>query len=123
MVDEKLIKFFEGVLSKTKEGKIPWEPTAQESNLIAAIGGQFTLSITSGAEDAVNKSPALYRLLERYTLVLRDMRGRIATVTDRDEGEAGIRSGAMQELFEMARWQAVHGGEKVNKAIEVLQSL
>jgi hypothetical protein len=123
MVDEKLIKFFEGVLSKTKEGKIPWEPTAQESNFIAPIGGQFTLSISSGAEDAVSKSPALYRLLEKYALVLRDMRGRIATVTDRDEGEGGIRSGAMRELFEMARWQAVHGGEKVNKAIEVLQSL
>jgi hypothetical protein len=123
MLDEKIIKFFEGVLSKTKDAKIAWGPTAQESSFIAAIGGQFTLSISSGAEDAVNKSPALYRLLEKYALILRDMLGRIATITDKDEGEAGIPSGAMRELFEMARWQAVHGGEKINKAIEVLQTL
>jgi hypothetical protein len=47
----------------------------------------------------------------------------IATVTERDEGSEGIRPGAMRELYEMARWQAVHGGEKVNKALEVLRSL
>jgi hypothetical protein len=124
MVDEKLIKFFEGVLSKTKEGKIPWEPTAQESNFIAAIGGQFTLSISAPAEDAsALKPPAFYRALDKYALILRDMHGIITTVTDRDEGSGGIRPGAMRELYESARWQAVHGGEKINRAIEVVNSL
>ena len=116
MMDEKLIKFFEGVLSKTREGKIPWEPTAQESNFIAAIGGRFTLSIDS----AVTTNLGLTGPQERYALVLRDMRGRIATVADGDEG---IRPGAMRELYETARWRAVHGGEKINDALEVLQSL
>ncbi len=50
MVDEKLIKFFEGVLSKTREGRIPWEATAQESNFIAPIGGEFQLSISGPTE-------------------------------------------------------------------------
>ena len=120
MVDDKIINFFEGVLSKTKEGKIPWEPTAQEGNFIAAIGGQFTLSISAEAEDV-----SAFMALElsgpmKYALVLRDMHGRIATVTDSDQG---IRPGAMRELYETARWQAVHGGEKINRALEVLQSL
>jgi hypothetical protein len=124
MVDEKLIKFFEGVLSKTKQGKIPWEPTAQESNFIAAVGGQFTLSISAPAEDtSALKPPAFYRALDKYALILRDMHGIITTVTDRDEGNEGIRPGAMRELYETARWQAVHGGEKINKAIEVVNSL
>ncbi|MGO4881389.1 MAG: hypothetical protein ACLP59_11265 [Bryobacteraceae bacterium] len=121
MVDEKIIKFFEGVLSKTREGRIPWEPTAQESNFIAAIGGEFTLSISGQTEIASAFMPPEFSgALEKYALVLRDMYGRIATITDNDEG---IRAGAMRELYETARWQAVHGGEKVNKAIEVLQSL
>ncbi|MGA2741708.1 MAG: hypothetical protein ABSG65_30260 [Bryobacteraceae bacterium] len=120
MVDEKLIKFFEGVLSKTKEGKIPWEPTAQESNFIAAIGGQFSLSISSQADRYSTAARGIFEPLEKYALVLRDMHDRIATVADSDEG---IRPGAMRELYETARYQAVHGGEKINKAIEVLQTL
>ena len=125
MVDEKLIKFFEGVLSKTKEGKIPWEPTAQASNFIAAIGGQFTLSISGPSElDSFFATAKVLagssRPLQNYALVLSDLHGRISTVTEDDDG---IRAGAMQELYETARWQAVHGGEKINKALEVLQSL
>jgi hypothetical protein len=122
MVDEKLIKFFEGVLLKTKDGKIPWEPTAQESNFIAAIGGQFTLSISGPTEidSLIATSLGFTGPQEKYALVLSDMHGRISTVTDDDEG---IRSGAMRELYETARWQALHGGEKINKALEVLQSL
>jgi hypothetical protein len=123
MVDEKIIKFFEGVLSKTREGRIPWEPTAQESNFIAAIGGQFTLSISAQPEpDSAYATTArgIFGPLETYALVLRDMHGRISTVTDSDEG---IRPGAMRELYETARWQAVHGGEKINKALEVLNTL
>jgi len=121
MIDPKIVKFFEDVLSKTKDGKIPWEPTAQEGSFIAAIGGQFTLSISAQTERApVFMAPELSGPLEKYALVLRDMRDIIATVTDRDEG---IRSGAMRELYETVRWQALHGGEKINKALEVLKSL
>jgi hypothetical protein len=121
MIDLKIIKFFEDVLSKTKDSRIQWEPTAQESNFIAAIGGQFTLSISAQTEDAsMLKPPEFYRPPQKYALVLRDMHGRIATVMDSDEG---IRPGAMRELYETARWQAVHGGEKINKALEVLNTL
>jgi len=115
-MDARIIELFEDVLAKTKEGKIPWEPTAQESNFIAAFGGRFTLSVDS----TVTTNLGLTGPQERYALVLRDMRGRIATVTDRDEG---IRPGAMRELYETARWRAVHGGEKVNEALEALRSL
>jgi hypothetical protein len=120
MVDEKLIKFFEGVLSKTKEGKISWEPTAQESNFIAAFGGQFTLSISAPAEFNSMAEVLIPNSRNRYVLVLRDVYGKIATVTESDDG---IRPGAMRDLYETARWQAVHGGEKIKKAIEVLQTL
>jgi hypothetical protein len=100
-------------------------PTAQESNFIAAIGGQFTLSISGPTEldsmfTMVQTLAGSSRPGQEYVLVLRDMSSTIATLTDSEEG---VRPGAMRELYERARWQAVHGGEKVNKAIEVLQSL
>jgi hypothetical protein len=125
MMDTKLIEFFEDVSSKTKEGKIQWEPTAQESTFIAAFGGRFSLSISSQAdvETAIAHLGFSGGPLEKYTLVLRDMHGRIATVTERDEGDGGVRPGAMRELYETARWRAVHGGEKVNEALEALRSL
>jgi hypothetical protein len=121
MVADKIVKFVEGVLSKTKEGKIVWEPTAQESNFIAAIGGEFTMSISGPGElDSIIAHTLMLGIKEKYTLVLRDMHGTITTVTDCDEG---IRPDAMRELYEAARWQAVHGGEKINKALEVLAGL
>jgi hypothetical protein len=125
MVDDKIIKFFEGILSKTKDGKIAWEPTAQGSNFIAAIGGQFSLSI-SGPTELDSMFTTVQALVgswvpgQKYVLILRDMSSTIATLTDSEEG---MRPGAMRELYETARWQAVHGGEKINKAIEVLQTL
>ena len=98
MIDLKIIKFFEDVPSKTKEGKIPWEPTAQESNFIAPIGGQFPLAVSSW-EEPVPPCGGLYDtgpgMIDRYKLVLLDMHSRITTVTENDEG---IRPGAMREL-------------------------
>jgi hypothetical protein len=121
MIDLKIIKVFEDVLSKTKDGKISWEPTAQGGSFIAAIGGQFSLSISAQADvESTFAASLLGGSPEKYTLVLRDMHERIATVTDRDEG---IRAGAMRELYETVRWQALHGGEKINRALEVLKSL
>jgi hypothetical protein len=113
-----------GVLSKTKAGKIPWEPTAQETRFIAAIGGQFSLSISGWVEPvflAEKLGEAAKGRIDRYTLVLRDLHDRVlATVTENDEG---IRPDGMQELYETARWQAVHAGERIDDALEVLNSL
>ena len=120
MKDDRIIKFFENVLAKTKEGRIPWEPTAQESNFVAAIGGEFTLSVSGPTELDNDVSRVMGDVFKKYTLELRDMRGRIATVTKSDEG---IDPTALRDLYETARWQAVHGGEKIKKALEVLKSL
>jgi hypothetical protein len=56
-----------------------------------------------------------------YVLVLRDLQGRqLAAVFDTDEG---IRPGAMRDLYEAARWQAVHASQRIDDALEVLKSL
>jgi hypothetical protein len=125
MPDEKIVKFFEGVLLKTRAGRIPWEPTAQESNFIAAIGGQFTLSALAWAEPVPGSTPTMRMSgqgsVQKYALVLRDQVGReLARVT---ESEEGIRRDDLRELYEAARRQAVRASERIDDVLEVLNSL
>jgi hypothetical protein len=64
MEDTKAIAFFQGVLSKTREGRVRWQATADESEYIAAIGGQFTLSVSEYRERNANiiNSSTVYAL-------------------------------------------------------------
>lgn len=123
MADERIVRFLEGVLSKTKAGRVPWEPTAQEATFIAAIGGQFTLSVCDWAARAqyTPRTRSVSGSGPQYVLVLRDQMGReLATVT---EAEEGITPGALRELYDRARRQALRPGEKIDNALEVLKSL
>jgi hypothetical protein len=114
MDDPKAVKFFEGVLSKTRAGKIPWQPTAIESEYISAIGGQFTLSIYEYAEE---EPP--FDLTN--ALVLKDQDGTtLMRVTD-DEG--GIAKGDIRELYERAKRQALNVDEKVDRLLGELSKL
>jgi len=82
MVDEQILKLFEGVLSKTRGAEIAGHPTADESTFMAAIGGHFILSVSAQAERISAFMP-----LEKYTLVLKDQTGsEPARITESDEG-------------------------------------
>lgn len=71
MEDTKAREFFEGVMSKTRAGRVRWQPTAEESEFIAAIGGQFTLSAREyyAADKWGNRTV-------KYALILKDQEGR-----------------------------------------------
>jgi hypothetical protein len=115
MADEQNMKFFEGVLSKTREGRIPWKPTAEESNFIAAIGGQYVLSVSAfQAKDQWGNKR------RHYALVLRDRDEELTTVTDTDQG---VSSDAVKELYETARRKALNVDEKIGGVLEVLSRL
>ena len=124
MANEKIVKFFEGVLSKTREGRIPWEPTVQDSNFIAAFGGGFGLSISAWTEPVPGSTPAMRALgqgIQRYSLVLRDQIGReVARITETDEG---IHRDDMRTLYETARRQALRPDEKIEDALQALRTL
>jgi len=116
MADQQIIKFFDGVLSKTRAGRIPWGPTAEESKFIAAIGGQFVLSIS--AEDSEDSYGQIVR---RYSLILSDRNGvELTTVTNSDDGIAWQE---IQELYETARRKALRVDEKIDNVLEVLSKL
>jgi hypothetical protein len=114
MQDPKAVQFFEGVLAKTRDGKIRWEPTAEESDYMAAIGGKFTLLISKG--EVVNRWPS-----ETYSLVLKDQDGReLIRVADYDDG---IARAEISELYEAARRQALHVDEKIDSVLGELSKL
>lgn len=113
MHDDKAIKFFEEVLSKTKAGKLRWEPTAKESNYIAAVGGHFTLSISEYQNtftDAIT-----------HVLALKDQDGR--ELTRVTSGDDGVSWADIQELHETARRQALHVDEKIDSVLGELSKL
>jgi hypothetical protein len=114
MVDEQILKLIEGVLSKTRARKIAWHPTAEESTYMAAIGGEFTLSVSAWASAFVPDG-------QRYALVLEDKAGgQLARITDSDEG---IRVDDLREMFETARRKALRTDEKIGDVLEVLSRL
>jgi hypothetical protein len=90
MEDTKAREFFDGVLSKTRAGRIRWQPTAEDSHYIAAIGGQFTLSIAQFERPYSVPDTS-------YSLTLKDQDGRELTRVTSDD--AGIALREIQELY------------------------
>jgi len=117
MQDDKAVQFFEEVLSKTRAGKIRWEPTAIESDYIAAVAGQFTLSVA----EYERQIRYIGQHIMAHSLALKDQEGRtLTTVTDTDDG---IPEGDMSELYETARRQALHVDEKIDNLLGELSKL
>ena len=116
MEDTKAIEFFQGVLSKTRAGRIRWQPTAEDRAFIAAIGGQFTLSVWQYENRDADMFP-----FTRHALAIKDQDGRVlATIAT---GETGIVESEISELYEMARRQALHVDDKIDQALVELSKL
>ena len=111
MEDSKAVKFFDEVLSKTKDGKIRWQPTATDCDFIAAVGGHFTLSISEYMSEG----------FPNYVLVLKDQEGRVLTrVTN---GDRRITYQSIAELYETARRQALRVDDKIDQILGELSKL
>jgi len=116
MEDTKAIEFFRGVLSKTRAGRIGWQPTATESAYIAAIGGKFILSVWQYEYPDQETFP-----FARYSLAVKDQDGRVlTTITSSD---AGIAEGEMRELYELVSRQAFRVNEKIDQVLGELSKL
>ncbi len=114
MEDAKAKEFFDGVLAKTRAMRIRWQPTAEDSHYIAAIGGQFTVSI------AQFEHPGSF-LDTSYALALKDQDGRELTRLTSDDD--GIMYREIQELYEFARRQALRVDEKIDAVLGELSKL
>ena len=108
MENTKAQEFFVGVLSKTRAGRIRWEPTAEDETYIAAIGGRFTLSV--------------WRYDRwKHGIALKDQDGRVLTTIT--SGEEGINENEIRELYERARRQALRVDDKIDQVLVELSKL
>ena len=90
---------------KTRDGKIRWHQTAAENTYLAAVKGLNTYEVHSNDQGSVQ------------VLKVRDEVGNLAIkhVTKFDP--------QMSELYELARRSALQMNEKIDRALEVLNSL
>jgi len=111
MEPQKAEEFLTGVMNKTREGRVPWEPTAAE-DLVALIGGEFTLRVFPRRR---------LTSVDEYALVLLDAEDReVARV---DTLSYNTLSDKLQWLYNTARDQALRVDETVDKLMGVLERL
>lgn len=116
MQDEKALALFNEIHALTRGGRIPWEPAAGSDLLIAAIKGKRTLTLRpfEGTDD-------WGRDFGSPSLVVKDASDReILRVTSEIEG---IKGGSLQELYDLARRQALKVDEQVIDLLSDLKSL
>ena len=106
---ERKAAFFREVLSKTRAGRIRWQPTANESAFCATIPGGYSVGLAS----AGNGEPG------RIALALHDFGQPLLTVI----GVIDVSRVEMDELFALVQDQAEQADSKVDTAIEALASL
>jgi len=115
MDDPKAYQLFHEVLSKTRVGRIKWAPTADESEYVAVLPGDFILGVLK----FIDQNPHGHEI-ERLALALRSDDREILRVTDDVDGVSRI---DLKELYESARRQAVRDDAKVDQLLSELAKL
>jgi len=116
MADQKELAFLDEVVEKTRDGKIPWEVTANEAEFIAALGGKFTLSVSEeSGTDGWGRDSITYRL------VLKDSSERVLTRLSGDD--QNVAADAMYDLYQTARRRALKVDLKIDQVLGELKKL
>jgi hypothetical protein len=111
MEDPKAIALLQEVAEKTKSGRIEWEPLADDDHFVASVRGKFTLLIIHYS----------FQGEDRFSLVLKDAEGtEVLRVTEYTEG---VRPGQLEDLYGMARRQALRVDEKLDELLAELGNL
>jgi len=98
MKDPKALQLFKEVLTKTREGRIRWEPTASEIEFFSVLPSGHTIVTSRGSDNWGGG------LTDDYSLVLRQGEQDLLRVTqDVDD----VAQKDLQELFEFARRSAL----------------
>jgi hypothetical protein len=115
MEDPKALALFNEILATTREGRIPWEPAVSDT-LLAAIKGKRSLVLRPYTDrDSYGNDWGA------PSLVVRDSSDReLLRVTSEIEG---VKSEALQDLYETARRQALRVDEQVQDLLSDLKSL
>ena len=115
MEDSKGLELFKEVVAKTKAGRIRWEPAAIESEYFAVLPGGFSIVLLTWIDrqrwgNAEN----------HFVLALRSQGREIMRVTT---DVSGVTWADMNELYELARRQALAVDAQVNQLLVELSKL
>jgi len=113
MATDKDVRFFEEVLTKTRAGKIPWEPTANPSLFAAPLAGKFTLTISESIGDSYTNT--------EYELILKDSDARQLTGITNFHPNVSVVD--IRDLYESARRKALNVDAKIDSVLGELEKL
>ena len=115
MEDVQALALFNEILARTREGRIPWEPSVSDA-LVAAIKGKRSLVLRpfTGTDSWGNDFGA-------PTLTVKDAADHDLLRVTSDVN--GVREPDLQELYEIARRQAFKVDQQVQDLISDLRSL
>jgi hypothetical protein len=109
------LALFVEIVARTKEGRIPWEPTVSDA-LVAAIKGKRSLLLMP-----YTSKDSWGNLEGGPSLIVKDSADReLLRVTSQIQG---VRLEALEELYEIARRQAFKVDEQVKDLLSDLRSL
>jgi hypothetical protein len=115
MIDQRALALLNEVLSKTTEGKIPWEPTADEYVFIAPIRGKYTLAARPYSEiDQGTGEPR-----GAPSLLFKDAERDLITIST----EIGADYYQLRDLYEAIKRQALKIDEKIDDALADIKNL
>lgn len=115
MENSKGLQLFHEVFSKTKAGRIKWEPTAIESEYVAVLPGGFTIATTRAEPDSWTGEIGV-----KIALVLRSDDEELLQVTSDVDGVLPTELG---DFYELVRRQALRVDAKVDKLLGELAKL
>ena len=116
IVDTQALEFFQSIEAKTEKGKVPWQPTADENEYVASVGGEFSLIMTR-----VPSQDQFGRDATKYVLTMKDKDNR--KLISAMQGIDGITADAMRLLFLAAERHALKVGEKLGRLLDQLDRL
>ncbi|HTP30737.1 MAG TPA: hypothetical protein VMJ75_01095 [Candidatus Acidoferrales bacterium] len=113
MKDAQALEFFTNIQARTEAGKVPWQPTADENEYVASVGGEFSLGMTRlKFLDAFRREAVLHKL------TMKDKENR--RLITADENVEGISEEQMRAFFVMVERQALGVGEKLGRLLDQL---
>jgi hypothetical protein len=118
MEDPKALKLFQEVLTKTKAGRIKWEPTANEAQYSSILPSGHALLVSMSHRETTWGDP----LPDVFVLMLRS-RGLDQELLRVTSDVDGVGQEGLNELYEFARRRALQVDATVDQVLGDLAKL
>jgi hypothetical protein len=117
MPDEKALRLFREIQTKTREARIPWEVTADEYVFVAAVKGKYVFEFRPYTfVDQLDGEPHGYP-----SIAFKDAERELMVLSNRTL--SGVPGPEIEELYQLAKRQALRVDEKIDEALDDIGEL